>query len=187
MCAVLTLRSVLCYYGNGLSCILQSGCRLLMCGTGQIHTVHLQTCTKSQHMTWININNGKHHRAPVTHMGQVYEIISSQPLKSKRHSHSDLSDSLMNKSCLNPFWRHLKPYFTLVKQKLELQYKRSQSAFSVSWLPGHGWRKWHQFTEMPFLNSGSRRCPKTTDHPLDIFRPSSRRLSQCSLNNYDPD
>lgn len=39
----LTLWSVLCYDGNSLACVLQSCCCLLMCCTGQIHTIHLQT------------------------------------------------------------------------------------------------------------------------------------------------
>lgn len=41
--AALTLRSVLCYYGNGLSRILQSCSCLLVCCAGQVHTVHLHT------------------------------------------------------------------------------------------------------------------------------------------------
>lgn len=44
--AVLTLWSVLCYYGNCLSCVLQSCSCLLMCCTGQVHSVHLHTHTQ---------------------------------------------------------------------------------------------------------------------------------------------
>lgn len=51
--AVLTLRSVLGNNGNVLPCVLQSCSRLLMSGTGQIHTVHLHTDQGQRQVTGV--------------------------------------------------------------------------------------------------------------------------------------
>lgn len=60
MCLLaLTLWPVLCYDGNSLPRVLQSCCCLLMCCTGQIHTIHLQThMDQYEH---VQVREGQYH------------------------------------------------------------------------------------------------------------------------------